>query len=333
MSGQHVGSPSSGAGGGGGGAGGAERSVVLATAGFDHTIRFWEAPTGLCHRTLSFADSQVNRLCITPDKSLLAAAGNPLVRLYEIHSSANAPVASFEGHSGNVTAVGFQKDRKWMYTGSEDGSVKVWDVRAPGFQRDYQCKSPVTSVALHPNQGELLAADEDGHVRVWDLAASACSYELVPDGKTPVRSVCVASDASLVAAATNRGSVFLWRLARPGQASAGGSSLFEPLHKIDAHGTYCLTALLSPDVKYLATTSADKTVKLWNADNGFKLERTLAGHTAWVYDASFSADSAYLVTASSDRTAKLWDLKTGEVILDYKGHHKAVTAVALNDAS
>ena len=154
----------------------------------------------------------------------------------------------------------------------------------------------MNTVALHPNQGELIAGDEDGNLRVWDLAANTCSYELVPDGKTAIRSICVASDASIVLAATNRGAVFCWRL---------GRGNFEALHKIDAHSTYCLTALLSPDVKYLATTSADKTVKIWNAENGFKLDKTLQGHAAWVYDASFSADSAYLVTASSDRTAKV----------------------------
>lgn len=294
------------------------------SVGFDHTIRFWEAPTGLCHRTLQYTDSQVNRLCITPDKQYLAVAGNPHVRLYEIHTQNPAPISSFDGHTNNVTAVGFQKDRKWMFTGSEDGSVKIWDTRAPGYQRDYQSKAPINTVALHPNQGELIAGDEDGNIRVWDLAANTCSYELVPDGKTAIRSICVASDASIVLAATNRGTVFVWRLGR-------GS--FEALHKIDAHPTYCLTALLSPDVKYLATTSADRTVKIWSADNGFKLDKTLAAHGSWVYDAAFSADSAYLVTASSDRTAKLWDLKEGSVILDYKGHHKAITAVALNDSS
>ena len=33
--------------------------VVLATAGYDHTIRFWEATSGICYRTLQYADSQV----------------------------------------------------------------------------------------------------------------------------------------------------------------------------------------------------------------------------------------------------------------------------------
>jgi hypothetical protein len=38
--------------------------VVLATAGYDHTIRFWEATSGICYRTLQYPDSQV-RHCAT----------------------------------------------------------------------------------------------------------------------------------------------------------------------------------------------------------------------------------------------------------------------------
>lgn len=41
-------------------------------------------------------------------------------------------------------------------------------------------------------------------------------------------------------------------------------------------GKYVLKCLLSPDVRQLATASADNTVKLWNLD-GFTLERTLTG--------------------------------------------------------
>lgn len=56
-------------------------SVVLATAGYDHKICFWEAPSGRCSRMIKFSDSQVNRLEISPDKQFIAAAGNPVIRL------------------------------------------------------------------------------------------------------------------------------------------------------------------------------------------------------------------------------------------------------------
>ena len=40
-------------------------------------------------------------------------------------------------------------------TGSEDGTIKIYDVRIPGIQRDYtpDPKSPINGVIIHPNQG------------------------------------------------------------------------------------------------------------------------------------------------------------------------------------
>uniref|UniRef100_A0A7N6C0D6 Target of rapamycin complex subunit lst8 n=1 Tax=Anabas testudineus TaxID=64144 RepID=A0A7N6C0D6_ANATE len=49
--------------------------VILATAGYDHTVRFWQAHSGICTRTVQHQDSQVNSLEITPDRSMIAAAG------------------------------------------------------------------------------------------------------------------------------------------------------------------------------------------------------------------------------------------------------------------
>jgi len=307
-----------------------QHSVVLCTAGYDHTIKFWEAPAGKCYRTVQFSDSQVNKLAITPDKQYLAAVGNCHCRLFDVMKDVSMPVRTFQGHSGNVTAVGFQKDRKWMFTGSEDGTLKIWDMRQrSGFQRSYPSKAAINTAALHPNQGEIISGDEDGNIRVWDLTANACSYELVPDGKCAIRSITIAPDASLVMAANNRGTCFIWKL--NDSSTAHSDVAFRPLHKIEAHDTYCLKALISPDVKYLATTSADKTIKIWNISKKFELEKTLVGHQRWVWDCCFSADSQYLVSASSDMSAKLWKLSTGNVLMEYKGHQKAVTCVALND--
>jgi G protein beta subunit-like protein len=295
--------------------------VILATASYDHTIRFWEAPTSMPTRTIQYPDSQVNRIAITPDKCLLAAAGNPHVRFFDINSNNQSAVMSFDGHTTNVTSLGFQREGKWMYTGSEDGTVKIWDLRASGCQRDYDCGAAVNSVALHPNQAELICGLQNGNIRVWDLAENKCT-EYAPEPEVAVRSIHVSPDGSQVVAANNKGRCYVWKLAP--------DSKFEPLTHIDAHKSYILKALYSPDAKILATCSADKTVKLWNTKD-YKLLKTLQGHGRWVWDCVFSTDSAYLVTASSDNEAWLWELSAGETIRRYRGHHKAVSCVALSD--
>jgi len=76
------------------------------------------ARAGICYRTLQYPDSQVNKLEITADKSQIAAAGNSQIRIYDVNSNDPQPINSFEGHNGNVTALGFQKDSKWMYSGA-----------------------------------------------------------------------------------------------------------------------------------------------------------------------------------------------------------------------
>lgn len=36
---------------------------------------------------------------------------------------------TFVGHTSNVMAVGFHADGNSMYSGSEDGTVRIWDLR------------------------------------------------------------------------------------------------------------------------------------------------------------------------------------------------------------
>mmetsp|Transcript_13606 Transcript_13606/g.27833 ORF Transcript_13606/g.27833 Transcript_13606/m.27833 type:complete len:226 (-) Transcript_13606:14-691(-) len=197
-------------------------SVILATAGYDHKIKFWEAPSGICSRTLRYPDSQVNCLEITPDKKFLAAAGNPHVRLFEINSSNHNPLLSCEGHTSSVTGLGFQREGRWMYTSSEDGTLKIWDLRSPGYQRSFKApnNAPVNSVALHPNQAELVSGDNKGTVRVWDLGSSQCIKELVPDPDIPIRSVSVGEDGRHLVAASQNAEVFVWNL--PGRSNSNG---------------------------------------------------------------------------------------------------------------
>lgn len=169
----------------------------------DVPYRFWEALSGICSRTIQHPDSQVNRLCISPDKRFLAAAGSQTVKLYDIKSTNPNPLLTFEGHTGNITGVAFHCEGKWMVTSSEDGTVKIWETRTGTIQRSYNHGCPANDVVIHPNQGEIISCDRSGSVRVWDLAENNCSHEMIPEEDVSVSSVTVATDGSLLCAANN----------------------------------------------------------------------------------------------------------------------------------
>lgn len=301
-------------------------SVVLCSSGYDQTIKFWEAISGACSRTIQHGDGQVNRMVITQDKKHLLCAGSHTIRVYDIQSSNSNPVMTFEGHKANITALAVQSEGRWMTTSSEDGTVKVWDMRAGTVQRNYVHSSPVNDVVIHPNQGELISVDNDGILSVWDLGANECTHQAIPEEGVPLRSVSIGSNGSVLVAGNNKGNCYVWK-----SESMNDATRLTPLTGFKAHTKYITKVLLSPDVKHLATCSADQTCKIRSVDQDFRVETVLRGHQRWVWDCAFTADSAYFVTASSDHFVRLWELQSGQIVRQYRGHQKGVISVALND--
>ena len=58
-----------------------------------------------------------------------------------------------------MTSIGFKQNNGWIYTGSEDGSIKIHDLNTQGVSKMFSSKDPVNQVVLHPNEVELLSAD------------------------------------------------------------------------------------------------------------------------------------------------------------------------------
>jgi len=301
-------------------------SVLLATAGYDCTIRLYDAASGDLIRSFSHSDKQSSCLTISPDKNFIVSGSNPHIRLYDVNGKTSDPLVTYEGHTSNVTSIGYQRDGRWLYSGSEDGTIRIWDTRVSGPQREYDVGSPVNSAVLHPNQGEIISGDRSGSVRVWDLASGTCSAELTPESDTPISSVAIASDASIVTAGNYNGSLYFWQ--------PQSSEKYIPLSRIQAHKAYVLSVKISPDTLSIATASSDHTVKIWERTTSaseYSYARTLQGHTKWVWDTVFSADSNYLVSASSDATARLWEVSSGNVVRVYSGHNRGITACTLAD--
>uniref|UniRef100_A0A8C5QUX9 Target of rapamycin complex subunit lst8 n=1 Tax=Leptobrachium leishanense TaxID=445787 RepID=A0A8C5QUX9_9ANUR len=311
--------------------------VILATAGYDHTVRFWQAHSGICTRTVQHQDSQVNALEVTPDRSMIAAAGYQHIRMYDLNSNNPNPVINYDGVSKNITSVGFHEDGRWMYTGGEDCMARIWDLRSRNLQcqRIFQVNAPINTVLLHPNQAELIVADQSGAIHIWDLKTDH-NEQIIPENESAVNSIHIDPDASYMAAVNSAGTCFVWNL-----TGGLGDDITQliPKTKIPAHKRCALRCKFSPDSTLLATCSADQTCKIWRTSN-FSLMTELSiksnnpGETSrgWMWDCAFSGDSQYIVTASSDNLARLWCVETGEIKREYSGHQKAVVCLAFNDS-
>lgn len=301
------------------------KPFVIST-GYDQTIRFWNPLTADCFRTIPHPDSQINAMSLSADQNYLAAAGNPTCKIFDINAQVATPIITFTGHKGNVTSIGSSFAFDWLFTCSEDCTIKIWDRKNPSAVKSFKNSSSINKAALHTNQAEIFTVDQAGSLRIWDVIGESCLHELIPEPGTVLSALAVAPNSNLVAVGAYSGYCYLWSTLEP----SSKCTELVPLLSFMAHSSYITKISFSADAKILCTCSADKSIRLWNSSNGHMLCE-FQGHQKWVWDANFSSDSRLIASASSDSTVCLWDVQRRLLIKSFIGHDKGATTVLLSD--
>ena len=270
---------------------------ILATIGFNNTIRLWDTTTGTLIQTFPSQDTDkqekdylknINSVLFSPDNRTAIGFGRREIRIWDVGTGERKSLSEYPGYVINVS---FSSDGKTLATGLYGGIIRLWDVDTG------EHKKTISNLSV-------------GDYRSYDYDFKPFS----PNGKKFVFG-------------NTTGTVHLWDINTKQELSLSGMDYNPKKYP------YNTRAIISPDSQTLASwqEKTDMNIRLWDIASG-KHKRTLRGHKAPVKTVVFSPDSSMMVSWSSesDTTIRLWDVVTGRHKQTLKGHTKVVEDVSFS---
>ncbi|HMQ31557.1 MAG TPA: WD40 repeat domain-containing serine/threonine-protein kinase [Chloroflexaceae bacterium] len=93
------------------------------------------------------------------------------------------------------------------------------------------------------------------------------------------------------------------------------------------HGSFVHAVAWGPTGRLLVSGGADRTLRIWRADDGAPLA-CLEGHGDRVLCAAWSPDGHLIASGGADRSVRLWRAEDGQLLRTLPGHGDQVTGVA-----
>jgi WD40 repeat protein len=227
------------------------------------------------------------------------------------------------GHEDKVTSVAFSPDGSRIVSGSDDRTLRLWDVRtgagigAP--LRGHEDK--VTSVAFSPDGRRIVSGSWDTTLRLWDARTGASVGTPLQGHEAVIWSVAFSPDGSRIVSGSDDRTLRLWN-------ARTGASVGVPLQDLQGR---TWSVAFSPDGSRIVSGSASNILQIWDARTGASVGAPLRGHEGEVTSVAFSPDGSRIVSGSWDKTLRLWDARTGASIgAPLRGHEDKVTSVAFS---
>lgn len=280
-------------------------------------VHFWNAASGekeaLKWPTLN-SWSTSSEVLFSRDGKTLYLQGYKRVEGYDVASGKRLGILEIESPPLGSNPI---VDKKWtlfesvvtdsenrpVIAGIHNSTVRVWDFPGGKTRELPEHPASLNQVRISPDGKSVVATYYDSKHPPGYRLSDVISGKVIYDG--PLPAYC-----SKTLAFSPDGKILAWK------AQTG----FKPDHfirlaeansgKIRAdlrgHAGSLSVAVYSPDGKYIATASFDKTARVWDAATGRSLAVIKLEGIVWAVD--FSPDGKRLVIGADDRQIQIWDL-------------------------
>jgi WD40 repeat protein len=229
-----------------------------------------------------------------------------------------------------VTYLAFSPDGKTLASGSQDGTIKLWNWQNETEEsKDLQVEEPTkdkSKVLSAAFDGSILASvTERGDIKLWKVSENkATLLKMIPGKESVGLPVAFNQKGDILAGAMGDGTINLWK--RNNESFSSITNL-KPSDNIDnSVVALAFSSSNSREEQLLASSRLDGTINLWNIKNLGK-PKILERHNK-ILSLAFSHNGQILASGSDDGTIKLWNPSNGRELRTLRSHPYPVNSLA-----
>lgn len=275
---------------------------TLATGSYDGNARIWNLKGELVKTLTGHAGPIFSLRWTTDSKFLLSGGVDRTARIWD--ATTGSMVQKFDVHSAPTLDVSWKDDKKFA-TCSTDKTISICEKGTQGaLMRFTEHTDEVNAVTWSPDSQILASCSDDKSIRLWKLDSQKSCQRLLqhereiytirwrpagPGSRNPNLNTRMLS-------ASFDGTARLW------DVETGACVTKFPRHK---QPVYAIS--FSPDGKYCVVGSFDKSVEVFDVDQGLRVQSYLG--PGGVFDVDWQDGGSKISIATSKGTVVVMDRK------------------------